>query len=275
VQFKDLQFVVIDEQHRFGVEQRAALRNKGTTPHLLVMTATPIPRSLALTLYGDLDLSIMDEMPAGRQPIETYVLRPQERERAYSLLRSQVKDGRQAFIIYPLIEESEKMETLKAATEEHEKLQKEIFPELKLGLLHGRMKPDEKDRVMADFRDKKYDMLVSTTVVEVGVDVSNATVMLVENAGHALADALITQRNVIPDSTRKKLDLLVKIPFRCALRFIGGGLLESSDRHGRGGHHDRNDQQSLQYLFPHLSPPDSFSGYRSPLPDSPRPSSLS
>ncbi|MEW5940849.1 MAG: ATP-dependent DNA helicase RecG, partial [Chloroflexota bacterium] len=182
VTFKDLQLAVIDEQHRFGVEQRAALRNKGTTPHLLVMTATPIPRSLALTLYGDLDLSVMDEMPAGRQPIETYVLRPQELERAFSLIRSQIKDGRQAFIIYPLVEESEKMDNLKAATEEHEKLQTEIFPELKLGLLHGRMKPDEKDRVMADFRDKKYDMLVSTTVVEVGVDVPNATVMLVEGA---------------------------------------------------------------------------------------------
>ena len=184
VAFQDLQLAVIDEQHRFGVEQRAALRNKGTTPHLLVMTATPIPRSLALTLYGDLDLSVMDEMPAGRQPIETFILRPQERERAYSLLRSQVKDGRQAFIIYPLIEESEKMDNLKAATEEHEKLSKEVFPEYKLGLLHGRMKPNEKDQVMADFRDKKYDMLVSTTVVEVGVDVSNATVMLVEGANH-------------------------------------------------------------------------------------------
>ncbi|MBL1172269.1 MAG: ATP-dependent DNA helicase RecG [Chloroflexi bacterium] len=184
VAFQDLQLAVIDEQHRFGVEQRAALRNKGTTPHLLVMTATPIPRSLALTLYGDLDLSVMDEMPAGRQPIETYVLRPQELERAFSLICSQIKDGRQAFIIYPLVEESEKMDNLKAATEEHEKLQKEIFPELKLGLLHGRMKPDEKDRVMADFRDRKYDILVSTTVVEVGVDVPNATVMLVEGANH-------------------------------------------------------------------------------------------
>jgi ATP-dependent DNA helicase RecG len=182
VTFADLQLVVIDEQHRFGVEQRAALRNKGATPHLLVMTATPIPRSLALTLYGDLDLSVMDEMPAGRQPIETFVLRPQERERAYSLVRSQIKDGRQAFVIYPLIEESEKLDTLKAAVDDHEKLSKEVFPEFKLGLLHGRMKPDEKDRVMADFRDKKYDILVSTTVVEVGVDVPNATVMLVEGA---------------------------------------------------------------------------------------------
>jgi len=146
-----------------------------------VMTATPIPRSLALTLYGDLDLSIMDELPPGRQSIPTHVLTPAERERAYSLIRSQVKDGHQAFVIYPLVEESEKSELL-AATEEHARLQKEVFPNLKLGLLHGRMKPDEKDAVMLAFRDRQYDILVSTTVVEVGVDVPNATVMLVEGA---------------------------------------------------------------------------------------------
>ncbi len=179
--FADLQFLVVDEQHRFGVEQRAALRSKGTNPHLLVMTATPIPRSLALTLYGDLDLSIMDELPPGRQPIPTHILTPNERERAYSLIHSQVKSGHQAFIIYPLVEESEKLELL-AATEEHQRLQKEIFPNLKLGLLHGRMRPDEKDAVMLAFRNKEYDILVSTTVVEVGVDVPNATVMLVEGA---------------------------------------------------------------------------------------------
>jgi len=182
VQFKDLQFAVIDEQHRFGVEQRAELRNKGTNPHLLVMTATPIPRSLALTVYGDLDLSVMDEMPTGRQPIATHVLSPQERERAFSMIRSQIKDGRQAFIIYPLIEESEKLETLRAAVDDHETLSKEIFPDLKLGLLHGRMKPAEKDDVMLKFRDGQFDILVSTTVVEVGVDVPNATVMLIEGA---------------------------------------------------------------------------------------------
>ena len=182
VQFKDLQFAVIDEQHRFGVEQRAELRSKGTNPHLLVMTATPIPRSLALTVYGDLDLSVMDEMPVGRQPINTHVLRPQERERAYTLIRGQIKEGRQTFIIYPLIEESEKMEDLRAAVDDYEVLSKEIFPDLKLGLLHGRMKPDEKDETMLKFRDKQYDILVSTTVVEVGVDVPNATVMLIEGA---------------------------------------------------------------------------------------------
>jgi ATP-dependent DNA helicase RecG len=182
VTFKDLQLVIIDEQHRFGVDQRATLRNKGTNPHLLVMTATPIPRSLALTLYGDLDLSIMDEMPAGRLPVSTYVLTPNERERAYSLVRTQIKAGHQAFIVYPLIDESEKLESLKAAVDDHERLSKEIFPDLKLGLLHGKMKPDEKDRIMADFRDKKFDILVSTTVIEVGVDVPNATLMLIEGA---------------------------------------------------------------------------------------------
>jgi ATP-dependent DNA helicase RecG len=181
VQFQDLQFVVIDEQHRFGVEQRAALRTKGSNPHLLVMTATPIPRSLALTLYGDLDLSIMDEMPAGRIPVNTYVLRPQERERAFTLLRGQVKEGKQAFIIYPLVEESEKIDA-KAAVDDYETLSKEVFPDLKLGLLHGRMRPDEKDETMIKFRDQEYHILVSTTVVEVGVDVPNATVMVIEGA---------------------------------------------------------------------------------------------
>jgi ATP-dependent DNA helicase RecG len=181
VQFKDLQLTVIDEQHRFGVEQRAALRSKGSNPHLLVMTATPIPRSLALTLYGDLDLAVMDEMPAGRQPVSTHVLTPRERERAYSLIHAQVANGRQVFIVYPLIEESEKSEQ-KAAVEEHARLQKEIFPSLRLALLHGRMKPDDKDAVMAQFRDGMFDILVSTTVIEVGVDVPNATLMLIEGA---------------------------------------------------------------------------------------------
>jgi ATP-dependent DNA helicase RecG len=182
VQFKDLQLAVIDEQHRFGVEQRAELRSKGTNPHLLVMTATPIPRSLALTIYGDLDLSVIEEMPAGRQPVNTHVLRPQERERAYTLIRGQVQESKQAFIIYPLIEESEKMDELKAAVDDFEVLSKEIFPDLRLGLLHGRLKPEEKDATMRKFRMGEYDILVSTTVIEVGVDVPNAVVMLVEGA---------------------------------------------------------------------------------------------
>ena len=181
VQFKDLEFAIIDEQHRFGVEQRSELRSKGTNPHLLVMTATPIPRSLALTLYGDLDLSIMDEMPANRKPINTFVLRPQERERAFTLMRGQIKDGKQGFIIYPLIEESEKIDA-RAAVEDFDTLSKEVFPNLKLGLLHGKMRPNEKDEIMLKFRDKQFDILISTTVVEVGVDVPNATVMLIEGA---------------------------------------------------------------------------------------------
>ncbi len=179
--FKDLQFVVIDEQHRFGVEQRAELRSKGTNPHLLVMTATPIPRSLALTVFGDLDISVIDVMPEGRQPINTYVLRPQERERAFTLIRGQIKDGKQAFVVYPLIDESEKIEA-RAAVDDFETLSKEVFPDLKVGLLHGRMKPAEKDEVMLKFRDRQYDILISTTVVEVGVDVPNSTVMLIEGA---------------------------------------------------------------------------------------------
>ncbi len=181
VEFQLLQLAVIDEQHRFGVSQRSLLRSKGQNLHLLVMTATPIPRSLALTIYGDLDLSVMDQMPVGRLPIETHVLHPLERERAYQLVRSQVAAGRQAFIIYPLVEQGEREET-KAAVEEHVRLQKEIFPKLKLGLLHGRMKPDEKEEVMLKFRDGEYQVLISTSVVEVGVDVPNATVMIIEGA---------------------------------------------------------------------------------------------
>jgi len=181
VQFKDLQFVVIDEQHRFGVDQRAELRSKGTNPHLLVMTATPIPRSLALTVFGDLDISVMNVMPEGRQVIATHVLRPQERERAYTMIRAQVQQGSQAFIVYPLIDENEKIDA-PAAVDDFETLSKAVFPDLKLGLLHGRMRPAEKDEVMYKFRDREYDILVSTTVIEVGVDVPNSTVMLIEGA---------------------------------------------------------------------------------------------
>jgi ATP-dependent DNA helicase RecG len=181
VELHNLRLAVIDEQHRFGVSQRAALRDKGFNPHMLVMTATPIPRTLSLTLYGDLDLSIIDEMPPGRQPIGTRWLTPRERERAYSFLQSQIDQGRQAFIICPLVEESEKTEA-RAAIEEHKRLQTEIFPKLTLGLLHGRMKADEKDKVMAAFRDGETQILVSTSVVEVGIDVPNAAAILIEGA---------------------------------------------------------------------------------------------
>ncbi|UYN90328.1 MAG: ATP-dependent DNA helicase RecG [Anaerolineales bacterium] len=181
VVFDALELIVIDEQHRFGVGQRAALRNKGTNPHLLVMSATPIPRSLALTLYGDLDVSVIDELPPGRQQVSTHVLPPREVERAYTYIRKEAAAGRQAFIIYPLIEESETSQA-KAAVAEHARLSKEVFPQLKLGLLHGRISAEEKDQVMSAFRDGQTDVLVSTTVIEVGVDVPNATVMLIEGA---------------------------------------------------------------------------------------------
>ncbi len=181
VTFADLQFTIIDEQHRFGVAQRAALRSKGNNPHLLVMTATPIPRSLALTVYGDLDLSVIDEMPPGRQEIETQVFYPRERERAYALIRSQLEQGHQAFIIYPLVEENENSEA-RAAVEEYARLQKDIFPKARLGLLHGRMRPEEKETTMSQYRDGEIQVLVSTSVVEVGVDVPNATAMLIDGA---------------------------------------------------------------------------------------------
>jgi ATP-dependent DNA helicase RecG len=181
VEFAKLDLAIVDEQHRFGVDQRARLRAKGKSPHLLAMTATPIPRSLALTIYGDLDLSILDEMPPGRQPVTTRILLPGERERAYTFIAGQLKKGFQAFIICPRIEEDEGSEAT-AAVEEHKRLQEQIFPEWKLGLLHGRMRADEKDDVMHRFRAGELHLLVSTSVVEVGVDIPNATVMMVEGA---------------------------------------------------------------------------------------------
>lgn len=173
--------IVIDEQHRFGVEQRTLLRQKGASPHLLTMTATPIPRTVALTLYGDLDLSVIDELPKNRPVIKTHVVPETKRLDAYKFIEKKIKQGDQAYIITPLIEESETLITSKAATVEFEKL-KQIFPKLKLGLLHGRMKPKEKEEVLEDFRLGKIQILVSTTVVEVGVDVPNATIMLIEGA---------------------------------------------------------------------------------------------
>ena len=181
VEFPRLGLVIVDEQHRFGVMQRSALRQKGPNPHLLVMTATPIPRSLALTLYGDLDLSVIDELPPGRQVIRTRWLEPEEREKAYRFLRKEVGEGRQGFIICPLIEESEAIEA-KAATKEYEHLCGEVFPDLRLGLLHGRLRASVKEEVMRRFRGGELDILVATPVVEVGIDVPNATVMLIEGA---------------------------------------------------------------------------------------------
>ncbi|MFC1964586.1 ATP-dependent DNA helicase RecG [Chloroflexota bacterium] len=181
VEFNRLGLAVVDEQHRFGVAQRSALRQKGFNPHMLVMTATPIPRTLALTLYGDLDLSVIDELPPGRQAVKTKWLKPWQRDSAYAFIRRQVAGGRQAFTICPLIEESDAI-AAQAVVVEYECLAKEVFPDLRLGLLHGRISAAEKDEVMHRFRSGELDILVSTPVIEVGIDVPNATVMLVESA---------------------------------------------------------------------------------------------
>jgi ATP-dependent DNA helicase RecG len=181
VGFHRLGLAVVDEQHRFGVEQRSALREKGFNPHMLVMTATPIPRTLALTLYGDLDLSVIDELPPGRQAVRTKWLKPEQRESAYAFIRKQVAAGRQAFILCPLIEESEAV-AAQAAVVEYERLTHDVFPDLRLGLLHGRLASRDKDAVMQAFRGGGLDILVSTPVIEVGIDIPNATVMLIESA---------------------------------------------------------------------------------------------
>ena len=191
VAFKNLALVIVDEQHRFGVDQRAYLQqqtaqiNDGLPqkiPHFLTMTATPIPRTLALAFFGNLNLSILDEMPKNRKTIITKIVGARDREKTYEFIRSEIKKNRQAFVIFPLVEESLKMSELKAATEEHERLSKNIFPDLKLALLHGKMPAKEKDRVMQDFKDRKYDILIATSVVEVGIDIPNASVMLIEDA---------------------------------------------------------------------------------------------
>lgn len=179
VEFNNLGAIVVDEQHRFGVKQRNILKRKSQNPQMLTMTATPIPRTLALTVHGDLDLTVINELPKGRKPIKT-ILTGSHRQ-VWDLIKQEVESGRQAYIVYPLIDESETL-SAKAATIEAEKLQQEIFPQFKIGLLHGKLKNDEKEEVMKDFKDGKYDILVSTTVVEVGVDVPNATVMVIENA---------------------------------------------------------------------------------------------
>ncbi|AFZ13007.1 ATP-dependent DNA helicase RecG [Crinalium epipsammum PCC 9333] len=181
VNFHKLGLVVIDEQHRFGVHQRARLLSKGEQPHVLTMTATPIPRTLALTLHGDLDVSQIDELPPGRQAIYTTALTGKERNNAYDLIRREIAEGRQVYVVLPLIEESEKLD-LRSAVDEHQHLSESIFPEFQVGLLHGRMSSAEKDEVINAFRDNKTQIIVSTTVIEVGVDVPNATVMMIENA---------------------------------------------------------------------------------------------
>jgi ATP-dependent DNA helicase RecG len=181
VEFNRLGLAVIDEQHKFGVVQRGLLKKKGESPDVLVMTATPIPRTLAMTLYGDLDVSLIDEMPPGRVPVETKVFPESARSKVYRIVEEEVKEGRQAFVVYPLVEESEKLD-LMDATRMAEHLQKEIFPEFRVGLLHGRMKSDEKEAIMTEVQEGKIQILVATTVIEVGIDIPNASVMVVEHA---------------------------------------------------------------------------------------------
>lgn len=179
---EEVGLVIIDEQQRFGVQQRSLLRSKAKVPHFLTMTATPIPRTVALTLYGDLDLSIIDQMPVGRKPVKTYLVPSNKRADAYKFIEKKVKEGDSVYIITPLIEQSETFATVKAAIVEFEKLKLKVFPKLKLGLLHGRLKSKEKEQVINDFKNRKIDILVSTSVVEVGMDIQSATVMVIEGA---------------------------------------------------------------------------------------------
>ncbi len=208
VDFHTLGLGIIDEQHRFGVKQRSLLKHKGQNPDMLVMTATPIPRTLSMTLYGDLSVSVIDQLPPGRKPITTLNFGGRQREKAYQLIKAEIEQGRQAYIVYPLVEESEKSD-LKAAIDAAEQLKNDIFPQFSLGVLHGRMKSAEKDAVMNDFRAGKLQLLVSTTVIEVGVDVPNATVMMVEHADRFGLSQLHQLRGRVGRGAEKSYCLLI------------------------------------------------------------------
>jgi len=214
VEFNKLGLGIVDEQHRFGVKQRAVLRGKGENPHMLVMTATPIPRTLSLTLYGDLSLSVIDEMPPGRTPVETVVASDAQRGKVYSRLRREIDEGHQVYVVYPLIEESEKSDLL-AATEGAERLKNDIFPDSKIALLHGRMKSAEKEEIMTRFKQREFDVLVSTTVIEVGIDVPNATIMLVEHAERFGLAQLHQLRGRVGRGEAKSLCVLMK-SYQCS-----------------------------------------------------------
>lgn len=228
VKYKNLGLVIVDEQHRFGVMQRKALAKKGVSPDLLIMTATPIPRSLALTLYGDLDRSVIDEMPPGRIPVKTYYVTESKRSGAYNFMREKVKEGRQIFIICPLVEESEKID-LKAAMDEAARLQNDIFPDLKVGLIHGRLAGDEKERIMKAFKDKKIDLLVSTTVIEVGIDIPNATVMVVEHAERFGLSQLHQLRGRIGRGSEQSFCFLIGQPKSEEAKIRIKAMLDSND----------------------------------------------
>ncbi len=235
VAFRELGLAIIDEQHRFGVMQRAALRAKGMHPDILVMTATPIPRTLALTTYGDLDVSVMREMPPGRKPIKTIAKPETRRDEIYDFVRKELDLGRQAYVIYPLIEESAKID-LRAATEMADHLQHDVFPAYRVALLHGRMKPDEKDRVMHAFARGEFHILVSTTVVEVGVDVPNASVMVVEHAERFGLSQLHQLRGRVGRGPHQSV-LRPAVPG--AAQRVGPGAVESPHRFHRWIRHCR------------------------------------
>lgn len=193
ITFEKLALIIVDEQHRFGVNQRAYLQQKSSeiniskkaknkTPHFLTMTATPIPRTLSMAFFGNLDISLLDEMPKNRKPIITKVIPPKERKQTQDFVRQEINEGRQAFIIFPLVEESKALADIKAAVTEHKKISEKIFPDMKVGLIHGRMKSSEKEKVMQDFKDRKYNILISTSVIEVGIDIPNASIMIIEDA---------------------------------------------------------------------------------------------
>ncbi len=228
VQFQQLGLVVIDEQHRFGVQQRARLLAKGNSPHVLTMTATPIPRTLALTLHGDLDVSQIDELPPGRQAIQTTVLSSRQRPAAYELIRREVAQGRQAYIVFPAIDLTLDAK-MRAATVEHRRLQDTIFPEWPVGLLHGRMKPEEKEAAIARFRDQETPIIVSTTVIEVGVDVPNATVMAIENAERFGLSQLHQLRGRVGRGAHKSYCLLIAADTTPEARQRLGVLEQSQD----------------------------------------------
>ncbi|HUA21932.1 MAG TPA: ATP-dependent DNA helicase RecG [Bryobacteraceae bacterium] len=226
VEWKKLGLAIVDEQHRFGVMQRLRLASKGKHPDVLVMTATPIPRTLALTIYGDLDVSILDEMPPGRQPIETSHATEDRIERVYSFLKQQIQLGRQAYVVYPVIEESE---DVKAAQKMYQHLSERVFPDVRVGLLHGRMKADEKETVMDEFRRGEVKILVSTTVIEVGVDVPNATVMVIEQAERFGLAQLHQLRGRVGRGSEKSYCILVTGKLGDAGRERIRTLVESTD----------------------------------------------
>ncbi|MBM3240473.1 ATP-dependent DNA helicase RecG [Candidatus Poribacteria bacterium] len=212
VEFNKLGFVIIDEQHRFGVMQRKTLRSKGVMPDVLVMTATPIPRTLALTVYGDLNVSTIDELPPGRQKVDTRWVPEDKRQEMYQFIEEQIEKGRQAYLVYPLVEESEKLEDIKAATEMAEHFQNDIFPHLKVGLIHGRMRSVEKQDIMQSFKNGEIHILVSTTVIEVGIDVPNASIMLIEHAERFGLAQLHQLRGRVGRSSHKSYCLLIADP---------------------------------------------------------------